>query len=189
MAHTGTDRSEAPLTATESGLAPERRGWFVVNLRDAAWYANDALGAGCVFEGAGEAHFDELGFRVRVLWPGQPNANYHSEDAQEDFLVLSGTCLLLVDEEERELGPWDFVHSPAGVSHAFVGAGDGPCILVMAGTRKDEPGYRYPVSALAQRHGAGVDTETTDPAEAYARFPAWAQRRPAAWDELPWGHV
>jgi uncharacterized cupin superfamily protein len=94
---------------------------------------------------------------------------------------------LLVEGEERELGPWDFVHSPPGVEHAFVGAGDEPCVLAMAGTRKEEPGYFYPRSDVARRHGAGVDEETTDPVEAYARFPAWEQRRPEAWSELPWG--
>ena len=187
MADTRTNRSAASLTSTPSGLAPSEAGWFVVNLRDAAWYSNDALGAGCVFEGDGDARFDELGFRVRVLWPGQPNANYHSESAQESFLVLAGRCLLLVEGEERELVPWDFVHSPPGVEHAFVGAGDEACVLVMAGTRKEEPGYFYPRSDAARRHGAGVDEETTDPAEAYARFPAWEPRRPDAWSELPWG--
>jgi uncharacterized cupin superfamily protein len=186
---TRTDRSPAALTETASGLAPSGAGWFVVNVRDAAWFSNAALGAGCVFEGEGEARFTELGFRVRVLWPGQPNANYHSEAAQEDFLVLAGCCVLLVEGEERMLEPWDFVHSPAGVAHAFVGTGEGPCVLAMAGTRADEPRYVYPVSELARRHGAGVEAETTDPVEAYARFPAWEQRRPDGWGELPWGRA
>lgn len=187
MARTRTHRGAAPLTATASGLAPDGAGWFAVNVRDAAWYSNDALGAGCVFEGGGEGRFSELGFRVRVLWPGQPNANYHSEAAQECFLVLAGRCLLLIEGEERELEAWDFVHSPPGVEHAFVGAGEGPCVIVMAGTRKEEPGYFYPRSDVARRHDAGVDEETTDPAAAYARFPAWVERRPEAWRDLPWG--
>src|SRR2546423_926148 len=83
--------------------------------------------------------------RARGLGPARPNATSPPEHAREDFLFLSGGCLLLVDEEDRPRGPWDLVHPPAGVSHAFVGAGGGPCILVMAGARKDEPGYRYPV--------------------------------------------
>ena len=178
--------TRAELVSTPSGLAPSGPGWFTVNVRDAAWFANDDLGAGTVFEGQGDAQFGELGFRIRVLWPGQPNANYHSENAQEDFLVLSGECLLLVEGEQHRLGPWDFVHSPTGVAHVFVGAGTGPCVLVMTGGRPTEPSFRYPVDELAQQHGAGVAEETTDPGEAYARFAPWQQRRPEGWDELPW---
>ena len=37
---------------------------------------------------------------------------YHWEANQEDFLVLSGEALLLVEGEERPLRQWDFVHCP-----------------------------------------------------------------------------
>ncbi len=42
---------EAHLEALETGLAPVTDGWFVVNVRKAAWLANDAFGARCVFGG------------------------------------------------------------------------------------------------------------------------------------------
>ena len=35
--------------------------------------------------------------------PGEPNCMYHGEGAQEDFLVLSGECLLVIEGEERRL--------------------------------------------------------------------------------------
>jgi uncharacterized cupin superfamily protein len=96
---------------------------------------------------------------------------YHAENQQEDFLVLHGECLLLVEEEERRLRAWDFVHSPPGTRHVFVGAGDGPCAILMVGTRKGEQEELfYPASELALKHGAGVDEETPDPSVAYARF-------------------
>ena len=63
---------------------------------------------------------------------------------------------------------FDFVHMPAGVAHVFVGAGDGPCVIVMVGVRSAEKTLRYPVSELAQRHGAGVAMEAHTPKEAYA---------------------
>ena len=44
-----------------------------------------------------------MGINLAVLEPGQPNCMYHGEDEQEDFLVLSGECLLLVEGEERRL--------------------------------------------------------------------------------------
>lgn len=127
------------------------------------------MGTYCTFEG--DVRFTELGIGFHVIWPGQPNALYHAESAQENFLVLSGECLLLVEGQERPLRAWDFVHCPPGTEHVFVGAGSGPCVLVMAG-RRGLPGKSivYPANELARRHGAGVDEETTSAQEAYAGF-------------------
>src|SRR6185312_15725279 len=58
-----------------------------------------------------------------ILAPGQPSCMYHGEDEQEDFLILAGECLLLVEGQERRLKAWDFVHCPAWTEHVFVGAG------------------------------------------------------------------
>ena len=114
---------EARLDDTGSGLAPSTEGWFVVNVRDAEWKEHDVFGSGCVFE-SDKNWFPQLGIDISVLEPGKPNCLYHSESLQEAFLVLSGECRLLVNGEERLLGPWDFFHCPAGVEHVFVGAGD-----------------------------------------------------------------
>jgi uncharacterized cupin superfamily protein len=160
--------AEAKLTRGEHGLAPEGEGWFVLNARDAVWWHSDGLGLYCPFEGE-EARFSELGINLNVLPPGEPSCMYHGEAAQEDFLVLSGECILVIDGEERSLKAWDFVHCPPWTAHVFVGAGDGPCLLLAVGAR-GRRGIRYPVSDVAQRHGAGVDEETDSPKEAYARF-------------------
>ena len=176
---------EARLEETPSGLAPECDGWFVVNVRDTAWMTSDTFGAGCRFEGP-DSPFGDLGINLRVLSPGQPNCLYHAESGQENFLVLAGECLLLVEGEERALETWDFVHCPPNTEHVFVGSGNGPCVILMAGVREPDEKVVYPVSELAQRHGAGVETETTSPAEAYARFPRVKPERPGAWEALPW---
>jgi uncharacterized cupin superfamily protein len=115
---------EARLEEQGSGLAPATPGWFVVNARDAAWETGP-FGAVCFFEGEA-VPFDELGINLRVLHPGRSRGLYHSEPAQEDFLVLAGECLLLVEGEERRLRAWDFVHCPPGTAHAFVAVGTGP---------------------------------------------------------------
>jgi uncharacterized cupin superfamily protein len=162
--------------------------WFVVNVGDAEWFARDEFGAGCPFESS-ERPFPELGINIRVLEPGEANARYHRESAQEDFLVLAGECLLLIEEEERLLRAWDFVHCPAGTAHVFVGAGTGPCVVLMAGARRDDLAYHYPVSELARRHGTGVATATDSPAEAYAGAAPWEPRRPRSWDGLPWARA
>jgi len=104
-----------------------------------------------------------------VLSPGQPACLYHRETAQEDFLVLFGEALLLVEGEERPLKQWDFVHCPPGTDHVFVGAGEAPCAILAVGARAHQD-LVYPVSELAARHGASAERETPDPKEAYAPF-------------------
>jgi uncharacterized cupin superfamily protein len=176
---------EARLERSDAGLAPATEGWFVVNVRDAAWVRNDALGDACVFEGD-EVRFPDLGITLHVIRPGQPNGLYHREQDEEDFLVLAGECLLLVEGEERRLRAWDFVHCPPGTDHIFVGAGDGPCVVVMAGARARRE-VVYPRSELAVGHGAAVETETALTSEAYARLPKWRPGAPESWEGLPWG--
>ena len=112
---------------------------------------------------------------------------YHAESTQEDFFVLAGTCVLIVEEQERELRAWDFVHLPPGTRHSFVGAGDGPCVILMIGARREGHTIVYPRSETALAHDAGVETETPSPQEAYARFSHWRPGRPDAWDVMPWG--
>ena len=178
--------NEARLEDSGSGLAPTSDGWFVVNARDAEWLTSDTFGSGCMFESR-DAWFAQVGINLSVLEPGQPNCLYHSESLQEAFLVLSGACRLLVEGEERLLEPWDFFHCPAGTEHVFVGAGDGPCVILMVGARSEDEQLLYPVSELAGRYGASAETETPDPKQAYAPFERPQRRRPVYWDLLPWG--
>jgi uncharacterized cupin superfamily protein len=176
---------EAPLEESPSGLAPAGEGWFVVNVRDATWVTTEALGSTAVFESP-KSWLPQLGINVRVLEPGEPNGLYHSESQQEAFLVLSGECRLLVEGEERLLRAWDFFSSPAGTEHIFIGAGDGPCVILMVGARTENEQLHYPVSELAARYGASAEEETSDPDQAYARFEQYQLRRPSSWDRLPW---
>jgi len=159
---------EARLEQSEGGLVPKGEGWFVVNAREARWWHSDELGSATTFEG--DVRFSQFGINIQVLRPGEPNCMYHGENAQEDFLVLAGECLLLVEGEERPLKQWDFVHCPPWTEHVFVGAGDGPCAILMVGARPEHEELRYPVVDVALKHGAGVEVETTSGDEAYARF-------------------
>jgi uncharacterized cupin superfamily protein len=175
---------EARLEQLEAGLTPVTEGWFVVNVRDAAWVTNEAMGDACIIEGD-DVSFPEIGFTICVLQPGQPNGMYHREPNQEDFLVLSGECLLLVEGEERPLKAWDFVHCPADTEHIFVGAGSGPCVIFMAGSRPRREGL-YVRSEVALRHGAGVEADTPQSSEAYASMPKWKPGPPSSFEGLPW---
>jgi quercetin dioxygenase-like cupin family protein len=184
--------SEAQLEDSGSGLAPVTEGWFVVNVGDAEWWYADTRGARCAFEneyGEPAVEFPQLAINLTILEAGQ-TVLYHAESSQEAFLVLSGECRLLVEGEERMLRAWDFFHSPPWTEHAFVGAGDGPCVILMTGPRgaptQSELGVRYPASELAASFGASVEEETSDPAEAYATAEWFRRERPSYWDRLPW---
>jgi uncharacterized cupin superfamily protein len=163
---------EARLERTETGLVPTGEGWFVLNARDARWKHVDGRGARLDFDG--EAPFPQVGINLFVLAPGEPMGMYHWEANQEDFLVLSGEALLIVEGEERPLRQWDFVHCPVDTKHIIVGAGDGACAVLAIGARdrgSDADWGGYTMDEAARRHGAGVDQETTEPKEAYARLP------------------
>ena len=178
---------EAQLEDSGSGLAPVGEGWFVVNVRDAEWWFTEGRGARCAFEneyGDAPVEFPELGINLTVLGPGQTSL-YHAEESQEAFLVLSGECVLVVEDEERVLRAWDFFHCTARTAHAFVGAGDGPCVILMAGARSG-PGVHYPVSELAARYGASVAESTSDWRQAYATAEWFRRERPPSWARLPW---
>lgn len=151
-------------------------GAYVVNARNVLWRQREGLGRWADLEG--DRNFDQLGFQLVVVQPGEPVCMYHGESEQEDFLVVSGECVLVIEGEERQLKPWDFVHCPPMTEHVFVGAGDGPCAIVMVGARRPDENESiiYPVNDVAAKHGASVFEETADPADAYARF---ARRDPS----------
>ncbi len=158
---------EAPLERTEDGLLPAGAGWFVLNCREAAWRDSRGLGTWPRLEG-NTPMFEQLGLGLTVLQPGEPMTMYHWETDQEDFLVLSGEAIAIVEGEERPLRQWDFLHCPPGTNHAIVGAGDGPCVVFAVGARQNHT-YRttdgeidgrddwgaYTVDETALRHGAG----------------------------------
>ena len=163
---------ESPLEPTEHGLVPAGEGWFVLNARDASWRHVEGRSAVVDFEGPVE--FSQLGINLSVLEPGVSFGMYHWEADQEDFLVLAGEAVLVVEGEERPLGQWDFVHCPAGTKHMIVGAGDAPCVVLAVGARDRSTGPEwggYVVDETARRHGVSVEQDTNDPGEAYAAFP------------------
>jgi uncharacterized cupin superfamily protein len=171
---------EAPLVDGGHGLVPRGEGWFVVNTREARWWHAPNRGAMCFYEG--DVGFSQLGINVSVLEPGQVMSLYHWEADQEDFLVVAGDALLLVEGEERPLRTWDFVHCPPGTKHTIVGAGNGPCVVVSVGARvlsiTDDWGAYVP-DAAAARHGASVAEESTDSETAYDVI---GEREPVRYD-------
>jgi uncharacterized cupin superfamily protein len=168
---------ESNMEQTEHGLAPASEGWYVLNMRDAEWRHADGRGAVCVvaddFEGW-RREADQLGVNPFVLMPGEPMAMYHWEADQENFLVVSGEAVLVVEGEERQLRAWDFVHCPPKTKHVLVGAGSGPCIVIAVGAREhsEEPdSIGFPADEVAKRYGASVEEDTMDPEAVYGPLP------------------
>ena len=172
---------EAKLDDTPYGRNPAEEGWFVLNLADALAVRNEAKGGATYPLEPQEGGYADFGVNVHVVWPGEPSALYHSEGAREAFLVLSGECTLVVEDQERPLRQWDFFHCPAGTNHIFVGAGNGPCAILMIGARPEVEELHYPVSEVAAKYGASVEQETRSGDDAYADWPG--DHLPA---RLPW---
>jgi len=158
---------------TKNGLVVDGEGWFVINARESRWRNEGPLGLYCNFEG--KRRFPQLGININILEPGQSLGMYHRENGQEGFLVVAGECILIIDEQERRLVAWDFVHCPGGTPHIIVASGEEPATVVAFGARGRGVGggLVYPVSEVAARHGASVARETTDPSDAYREI--WAE--------------
>ena len=163
---------EAPFRMSKSGLVADVRGWFVVNARESRWRDAGPLGAFCNFEG--KKPFLQLGININVLRPGQPMGRYHSENAQEGFLVVSGNAVLVVEGEERPLRAWDYFHCPPGTEHIIVGGDEGAVVVAVGARGRGKSRTVYVVSEVAARYGASVSRETTRSSEAYADLPRWS---------------
>ncbi len=160
---------EAPLRTSKNGLVVDGEGWFVVNARASRWKEEGPLGSYCTFEG--KRRFPHFGINISVLEPGERMGMYHRERAQEAFLVLAGECTLIVEGDERRLGPWDFFYCAPGTEHIIV-AGDRQSAVVLAVGARGRGvggGLVYTVCRAAARYGASVVRETTKPADAYAK--------------------
>jgi uncharacterized cupin superfamily protein len=156
------------MNDTGNGIVPADDGWFVVNLADTPAMRHEDFGSGIIFE-PHPGHFPHFGINVRWLEPGQPASIYHAESAQEAFLILLGEATLLVEDSERPVKQWDFVHIPPDVPHAVVGAGDRPCAVLMVGARLgEEHAITFPQSDAAVRHGASAPEGAITRDQAYA---------------------
>lgn len=184
--------TEARFEPVASGLAPVTPGWFIVNTADAAWVENEYYGGVCIFESddfvlRGRPDLTEYvkpnaGFTIRVVPPGRPACLYHAESVQEDFLIVMGECTLVIEDQERHLRTWDFVHCPPMTGHTFIATEAGPCVIIATGNRRDDLERVSPRSEAALRYDASVDHDTADP----ERRGEWIVQRPKHWEELPW---
>ena len=171
---------EARIDDTELGRVPADDGWFILNLDEMRWATVPGGGIWCVFESPA-ARSALLGIGVHVLYPGDAPGFYHLEPDQEGFLVLSGACIAIVEGEERPMRQWDYLHCPPGTAHVTIGAGDGPCAILMVGTRTQRGPTRYTVEPAAGHHGVAAATDSPDV--------AYADRPPITATASPWPGV
>ena len=172
--------NEATSRDTETGKVVQGEGWFILNLAEASWERDPDLGIWLDL-GAADARFSQFGIGPHRLMPGQPNGRYHAESAQEGFLVLTGECIAIVEGVERHMRQWDYLHCPPGTHHITVGAGDGPCVILMVGKRGPDITTQYTVNELAARYGASPPHDTDSSEEAYADLARTATPERAPW--------
>jgi uncharacterized cupin superfamily protein len=170
---------EAKIDDTETGKQPADEGWWILNLEEIGWKTVPGGGTWCGFESP-NARSELLGIGVHILWPGEAPGMYHAESNQEGFLVLSGECVAIVEGEERRMRAWDYLHCPPGTPHITVGAGDGPCAILMVGTRAPDRKIEYLVEPAAAKYGFSVKQATEEPREAYADRPP-VEPAPSPW--------
>ena len=98
---------EAPLVPTEEGgLVPGGHGWFVLNAEERAGVTGTVAPGRCL---RGADRVPQTAVVLYVLGPREPIGRYHWEVDREDFVVLAGSGVLLIEGEERPLRQWDFV--------------------------------------------------------------------------------
>jgi mannose-6-phosphate isomerase-like protein (cupin superfamily) len=84
-----------------------------------------------------EAHFaggelgaESTGFAFHVIRPGQRQGFAHRhEEAEEVYVVLSGTGKVKLDDETVEIGPLDAIRVAPAVTRAFEAGSDGMELL------------------------------------------------------------
>jgi len=165
---------EQPLEATEHGLVAGSDGWFVLNAAEARWRERPGRGAYCDLEG--DSDFSQVGINIQTLAPGEPMAMYHWEADQEDFLVLAGEGVLVIEGQERPLRRWDFVHCPAGTEHVIVAAGSGPLVVLCIGAAESRLGRTGVPTRSTPRPGGTTPASTRRPPTSGSHTPASRSR-------------
>jgi len=123
---------ESRLESTEHGLVPQGEGWFVLNAREARWYHGPGAPP------SASSRVSSRASRTSCSWGSTSASSGRASrwrcttgrSDQEDFLVLAGEALLIVERDKRPLRQWDLVHCPAGTKHVIVGAGEAPCLVL-----------------------------------------------------------
>jgi mannose-6-phosphate isomerase-like protein (cupin superfamily) len=73
----------------------------------------------------------EIGFlAIAKLAPGR-EIEPHVDPMEEIYFVLSGSGMMHVDEEKRQVGPGDAIWIPIGSRHALANNGQGDCVILV----------------------------------------------------------
>jgi quercetin dioxygenase-like cupin family protein len=73
----------------------------------------------------------EIGFlAIARIEPGR-KIEEHVDPMEEIYFVLSGSGLMQVDDEQRQVGPGDAAWIPAGSGHSLSNNGEGECVILV----------------------------------------------------------
>jgi quercetin dioxygenase-like cupin family protein len=89
------------------------------------------------FEAIQEARFpwraleaEQTGLAYHVIKPGQRGSAHRHEQAEEIYVVLSGSGRIKLEDEVKEIGPMDAIRVAPEVRRAFAAGPDGLELLV-----------------------------------------------------------
>lgn len=81
---------------------------------------------------------EEIGFlAIARLEPGN-RIESHVDPMEEIYFVLSGTGVMGVDDEEKQVHPGDATWIPVGSSHSLVNNGAEPCVILVVASLWDK---------------------------------------------------
>ncbi len=163
---------EASIQDTPYGRNPAEEGWFVLNLADALAVRNEEKGGAMYpLEPQGEP-FTAFGVNVHVVWPGEPSALVSLRGRARGVPRALGRVHARSSRSRSgRCGSGTSSIARPGRIHIFVGAGDGPCAILMIG------GSARRAAQLSRERGRrevrrlGFAKETPNPDEAYADWP------------------
>lgn len=96
---------------------------------------------------------------------GGPPVHVHTED-DESFLILEGRFLIIRGDEQREVGPGDYVYGPRGVPHGFTNIGETPGRLLIVDSPPRIEGYFRELS----EHSVAGSLNRVVQEELYAKY-------------------
>ena len=115
----------------------------IKNLREVRDLAPDA-GFGEIQEARfarGDLDAEGTGISYHVLKPGKRQAFAHRhKDAEEIYVVLSGTGRIKLDDQIEDVGPMDAIRIAPAVARAFEAGTDGPLEILAFGPHHDKDG-------------------------------------------------
>jgi hypothetical protein len=162
--------NEASSEETPYGRYITSDGWFVLNIADALAVRNDEKGGATYPLEPRESPFRDVGIRVPSSRRANRTRSTTPKACRKGFSCSRASARSSWRRTNGRCGSGTTSTVQPVRASVIVGAGDGPCSILMLGARPDVE-VRYPVSEVAAKYDASAVKDTDDADEAYADWP------------------